>query len=355
MRIAHMILSRGFAGTERSTAEMCNAHCEAHQVLLILRHDHTRAGKSIREFLDPRVAVVEVNGWLPSARVERALRRFRPQVIHAHLRRSVRVLARLRPPAATVATLHMGWNGSHFHAMDGVICIADWQKRVVPPHYAGRVFRINESHVPHRRLAENERQELRRELGAGPQDYLVGGVGRLSFGKGFDVLLAAFRRANLPDARLAIIGDGRQLPLLRLSCSATAHLFPFRANVKDYYQAFDLFVSPARREPLGRVVLEALDAGVPVIATRTLGPTELLTHFGGELVPIAKVPALADAIRRHYTDRVRRSPADLSEYHFARVAAQTERAYRELIARRERRPAAEAAPTRAEQSVAAGG
>jgi len=42
MRIAHIILSRGFAGSERATVEMCNAQCAEHEVLLILkrgRHD----------------------------------------------------------------------------------------------------------------------------------------------------------------------------------------------------------------------------------------------------------------------------------------------------------------------------
>ncbi len=40
LRIAHIILSRGFAGSERATAEMCNAHCEKHDVLLIIKKGH---------------------------------------------------------------------------------------------------------------------------------------------------------------------------------------------------------------------------------------------------------------------------------------------------------------------------
>src|SRR5687768_12084807 len=101
---------------------MCNAHCDKHQVLLILKRAHRgRGGVSIREWLDSAVEVVEVGNWLPRAGIARALTRFRPEVIHAHLRRSTRMLSRIRPAAPTVATLHLSVNGPHFADMDGLI------------------------------------------------------------------------------------------------------------------------------------------------------------------------------------------------------------------------------------------
>jgi glycosyltransferase involved in cell wall biosynthesis len=101
--------------------------------------------------------------------------------------------------------------------------------------------------------------------------------------------------------------------------------------VKDYYQAFDLFVSPSRREPLGRVVLEALDAGVPVLATATDGPSELLARYGGDLVPVDDIEALAARLRHHYSVRTPTARHDLSPYHIDNVARQTLRAYEALI------------------------
>ena len=64
MRIAHLLLSRGFAGTERATAEMCNAHVRDHAVLAVLRGGHRGAGgASIRDHLDPAVQVIEIGPW----------------------------------------------------------------------------------------------------------------------------------------------------------------------------------------------------------------------------------------------------------------------------------------------------
>ncbi|HEY7379544.1 MAG TPA: glycosyltransferase [Steroidobacteraceae bacterium] len=332
LRIVHTILSKGFAGSERATAEMCNAHCREHEVLLILKRGHTsRNGVSIRQWLDPAVQVVEVGNWLPRAGMARALEQFRPDVIHAHLRRSTRLLARIRPPAPTIATLHLTANGPHFADMDGLICIAQWQHEDIPRGYRGRVFDINESLIPNRRLSASEIATLRRELGAAPGDYLVGGVGRLARSKGFDVLVEAFKRAHLPAARLVIIGEGRERTRLERALVPGISLPGFRSDAKDCYQAFDVFVSPSRSEPLGRVVLEALDAGVPVIASATRGPAEILSRYPGELFPIGDVDALAALLRRSHELRPPRLHHDLSAYHLPNIARETAAAYRELI------------------------
>jgi glycosyltransferase involved in cell wall biosynthesis len=334
MRIAHMLLSRGFAGTERATAEMCNAHCREHAVLLIVRRDHRGAGAaSILDRLDPAVQVAEVGKWWPQGAVRAALAQFAPSVIHAHLRRSTRLLARIRPDAATIATLHLTVNGRHFAAMDGLICIADWQQRDIPRDYRGQIFRINESMIPARRLSEPEIAARRAELGAPGAQFLVGAVGRLAYSKGFDLLIDAFERAALPEAHLAILGDGRERRRLERMADARISLPGFRADVKDYYQAFDLFVCPSRREPLGRVVLEALDAGTPVVAFSTDGPAELLARHGGDLLPIGDVDALAARLRHHYHVRTPRRALDLSAYHIDTVARQTLRAYESVCDR----------------------
>jgi len=332
MRIAHMLLSRGFAGTERATAEMCNAHGREHAVLLIIRRDHRGAGgASIRDRLDPGVQVVEVGRWWPRAAVRTALVRFAPDVVHAHLRRSTRLLAGIGPAAATIATLHLTVNGPHFAAMDGLICIAAWQQRDIPLDYAGLTFFINESMIPARRLRPEEVAARRAELGVSAPQFLIGAVGRLAHSKGFDVLIQAFERAALPAAHLAIVGDGRERARLARMAGPGVTLAGFRAEVKDYYQAFDLFICPSRREPLGRVVLEALDAGVPIIATATDGPSQLLARYGGDLVPVGDVDALAARLRHHYDTRTPRVLHDLSPYNIETVAPQTLAAYQSVI------------------------
>jgi glycosyltransferase involved in cell wall biosynthesis len=317
---------------------MCNAQGRSHDVLLIIKRSHTNdAGISIRQWLDANIQVAEVSDWLPRGDIARVLEHFRPDVIHGHLRRSTRMLARLRPTAPTVATLHITVNGPHFSALDGIICIARWQHNDIPANYRGLVFDIKLGYVPHRRLSPAEIAARRAELGVGPRDFLIGGVGRLAKSKGFDTLIEAFKRAKLSDAKLAIFGDGRERGRLDRLCTRDISLPGFRSEIKDYYQVFDLFVCPSRREPLPYVLLEALDAGVPIAASNALGNAELLETFPGSLFAVDDIEALSSLLGRYRADPPPKAAQDLSSYAFDTVMRQTEAAYHQLIARKQNR------------------
>ena len=109
----------------------------------------------------------------------------------------------------------------------------------------------------------------------------------------------------------------------------------FREDAKDLCQAFDLFVSPSRIEPFGRVIVEALDAGTPVIATDALGPRDIARRFPIEIVPRNDVEELAGALRRAATRPRQRLSLDLSEFEVRSIAARMLDAYEEVLSARE--------------------
>src|SRR4029450_8029395 len=143
LRIAHIILSRGFAGSERATAEMCNAHCDKHDVLLIIKKGHANsAGVTIRQWVDPRVQIVEVGNWFPKSDIATALEEFDAQGIRGPRGKSTKMLAKIKPRGATLVTLHISVNGPHFADMDGIVCIARWQHQGIPKDYKGNVVEL---------------------------------------------------------------------------------------------------------------------------------------------------------------------------------------------------------------------
>lgn len=328
-----VILSRGFAGSERAAAESCNALCSRHDVALVLRRDdRAKGGASIRDHLDPGVELIDVPPlWFTRATLRGVVRRWRPDVVHTHLRRGTRYVAQIRPSAAHLCTVHISINGAHYLRADGIICMTEWQLATIPAHYRGRRFLIPNSLVPEPRLGPERVRGLRAELGASDADFVIGGVGRIVPGKGFDVLIRAFAEARLPDSKLVIVGDGRELERLRGLAGPNVRFTGYRPDAKLCFQAFDLFVSPSRREPFGRVIIEALDAGTPVVATDVAGPRDIARRFPLELVPPDDVAALAQALRRAHARPRTRLALDLSQYHVDNVARRILDAYRETL------------------------
>ncbi|MGC1386808.1 MAG: glycosyltransferase [Steroidobacteraceae bacterium] len=335
----HVILSRGFAGSERYAAELASFQSAEHEVALLVRSTHrSLLGMSIVDAVSDRVQISAVpTRWRTQRAVEQRIKEFRPDVIHTHLRRSSRLIARAHADAPSVATLHIAANGPHFFKLDGLICNAHWQVREIPPTYRGRVFKLNQLLTPHRRLSAAEIVSLRESLGIAPGEFLIGAVGRLARSKGLDILIEAFRAAELPNARLVILGDGRERARLERLLGPNMAMPGFRKNIKDYYQAFDLFVCPSRREPLPLVMLEAFDAGLPVVASTADGCRELIDQYGGEIFPAGDVAALASILRRQISAPSRRLVPDLRPHFIENVSQTIMDVYRTLIAERGQR------------------
>jgi glycosyltransferase involved in cell wall biosynthesis len=333
LRVMQVILSRGFAGSERAAAETCAALSRGHEVALVVRSDHRNAaGVSVVDALEPGITVFEVPPhWGAERRLAELVAEWRPDVIHTHLRRGTRYVARMRRDAVHVSTLHLHLNGRHYLRTDGLFCISEWQLATLPSSYRGLAFLVPNSLVSHPRLDAERIRALRAEFGAGDHDYLVGGVGRLVPRKGFDVLVRAFQEACLPSARLVIVGEGGERGRLERLAGDRVVFTGFRRDVKDIYQALDLFVLPSSYEPFGRVIAEALDGGAPVIAADSEGPRDLARRFPIELVPRDDVDALASALRRRAAAGRTRIVADLAEFNLDRTAERIEEAYRAVL------------------------
>jgi glycosyltransferase involved in cell wall biosynthesis len=152
--------------------------------------------------------------------------------------------------------------------------------------------------------------EARQSLGIPAGRLVVGAVGRLSAEKGFDLLIRAvdrLARAGL-DLDLLIAGEGDEEPRLRalaseLGCGERVRLLGFQANVKELYQAFDVFVLSSLREGLPNVLLEAMALEVPVLATRIAGVPRLIDdESNGLLIQPGSVDELTRALERLLRD-----------------------------------------------------
>lgn len=152
----------------------------------------------------------------------------------------------------------------------------------------------------------------RRRIGLGPQEFLIGTVGRLSPEKGQTHLLEAFARvgAEMPRAKLVLVGGGTDKGILERHAARlryadriffTGELPP--DEVAALYPLVSLFVLPSLREQVPGSLLEAMAHGRPVVASGVGGIPEILRHEAtGLLVPPGDPEALAEAILTLYRD-----------------------------------------------------
>lgn len=154
------------------------------------------------------------------------------------------------------------------------------------------------------------RESLRTAFGVPDDAVLVLLVGALERRKGHDVLLAAAAHA---DARLhyAFCGTGSAEPALRAAAAPLGDrvvFAGFRTDVAACLAAADVAVLPSRHEGLGVAALEAMAAGLPVVASRTGGLAEVVADGEtGLLVPPEDAAALARALDRLAADAALRA------------------------------------------------
>jgi glycosyltransferase involved in cell wall biosynthesis len=164
------------------------------------------------------------------------------------------------------------------------------------------------------RLERSDRQAVRGRWGLRDDDVMILHVGRSHPQKGQDVLIDAFAKARRerPGLVLFLVGQGKVREALaqRAEAAGVSQAVRFENSSKDvtpYYRAADLFVFPSRYEAFGIVLLEAMTAGLAIVASRVGGIPEVTGEETALLVPAGDVGALADAILSLAGDPVWRS------------------------------------------------
>ena len=350
LTIVHAVFSSRLAGGERHCIDLAQAQAAmGHRVHIV-----GPSRSAVRHVVGPNVQYHGIAlPLMRGLRFSRIARKLGADVCHGHLGPACKAVAQATP-ATRIGTLHVGYKAHHHATMDGVICVNSAQRARLGEY--GGESKVIFNWAPER--DESDAGDLRAELGLRPDQLLVGSLGRLNHAKGMDFLIEAFR-ANAPaHAVLAILGEGEEMAALQRLADGDPRirLLGFRSDVNAALAAMDLFVSASREEAFPLAILEAMRAGVPVIASATQGPLEMLADQPAQIVPIGDVPALGDAIaaalaRIGELPRAQRQPVayDVSAYDRTTAVARTIAFYRQVTAQRRMHAVAE--PTRAASRV----
>jgi glycosyltransferase involved in cell wall biosynthesis len=178
----------------------------------------------------------------------------------------------------------------------------------------------------------------------------VGTVGHLAPIKGHDIFVRAAALVHRPDVQFLIIGEdkspqmdhrrGLEKLVADLGLNGVVAMPGWREDVDTMLSSLTLFVSAARSEPFGLAIVEAMAAGLPIVATTSEGASEIIEDgVSGRLIPRDNPEALAKAINElldnpDESSRLARNAlsAARNRYSLSRMATDTERVYREVLA-----------------------
>ena len=328
-RILYLIDDLTLGGAQRAllsqAAALDRERFEVHVASLELRPGGPLA-QSFREAgiaVHTLTTVGEPLGLAP-LRLRALVTSLRPDVVHTHLARAGiagRIVARSRRVPHVVSTLHhlSDWTERRLHPMrildratlplaDRICAVSDAVRDAVAsmsPALRERTVTLRNGVVLEDfQIPEGGRAAARARLGLAPADFVVGTVGRLEPSKGIETLLRAAAKASTraPMLQLLIVGDGsdrwRLEELTRaLQISSWVTFTGSRADVPRFLAAADLFACPSRSEGLGLAAIEALAAGLPVLASHAGGLPEIVEdRVSGRLLPPDAPEEWADAI-----------------------------------------------------------
>jgi glycosyltransferase involved in cell wall biosynthesis len=357
--IFHLIPDLGLGGAQRALCYLAGAmdHSRFRLTVAYWGADHDlchalgRAG----------VEVVRLDGVGASLlrlaeALARELRLARPDILHTHLFDAdlVGVLtAQILGIRHCCSTIHsFSFFSTRFHRWRYRWLLGPFVSRFFPVSRALGAFLVQRCRVPASQVQVILNGINTAAFAGSPQrqqsagaDPVIGTLARLDSRKGIRFLVDAFARLQqrLPDARLIVGGAGEEREGLERLVEAlgVARRVAFIGRVRnpeEFYRQLDCFVLPSLDEGFGLVVLEAMAAGLPVIATRVGGVPEIIEHGrNGLLVEPADAGAIADAIhtlcaspeqRKRLVEGARQTSL---RFDIVRTAAEVQLAYEALL------------------------
>ena len=263
-----------------------------------------------------------VNPWrdlLGLVELYRLCRRERPAIVHANSSKAGvlgRIAAALARVPVRVFTVH-GWAFAAHRGLAGRLYL--WAERLVRP-LTTVIVCVSETeravglaaHTCTAKRTAVVRNAV--DVAAAPQaahddrEPQLISVGRFKYPKDFATLVDALARLE-PPARALLVGDGPERMAIeaevrRLGLAGRVTLAGERGDVPELLAASDVFVLSSRSEGLPMSVLEAMAAGLPVVASSVGGVPELVVEGEtGFLVPVGDAAALAAALERLIADQ----------------------------------------------------
>ncbi len=307
MRILHLVKSKNYAGSEQTMLTLCELLKDAgHEVFIA-----TSYGRILNQLCKERgfkVVPVDLVAPFAASKLAKFVKEQHIDIVHSYLTGGARIANKLHKKCGLPAFAHLLVTREHpvFSELGHrgsliAVCqfIADFYigKYGIPHEKIPIVHNI--SIIPKSELEDKPKSELRKWLNAEfslPEDSkVIAMVGRLSDGKGQDVLIEAIPAVLEvhPDTHILMVGKAKsgskkenELRTLvkEKGLENYIHFTGFRRDVGNIIRACDINCVPSRYDILPLTLIEGMHMGTPLVASHVGGIPEVLHHSKNALL-----------------------------------------------------------------------
>jgi glycosyltransferase involved in cell wall biosynthesis len=310
IKIIHIILSSGFAGSERHMIDLINFQSKNYKTYLIKLKKNYYLNNLI---ISKKTKIYKIPKYFKKFFLRKIIKKLNPDIIHTHLGGASKIISKKWGNFKLVATCHMNYKKKYYTNHDGIIVLNKTQEKIVKKEFHNKIIRINlwPSLI---RSKKYKKLYLLNKLKIKKNSYIFGSLGRFHYQKGFDLILKIFDKLKLKNCYLILIGNGHKEYKKIYKNNHNIKILAHKNNPDDYLRIFNTFIFPSRWESFGLSLIEAMRNNLPIITSVNEGNKDWIKKFNVTRFNIDNDNQLKKAILKHYLNKAKKQKYNLKNF-----------------------------------------
>ena len=324
LKIIHVILSKGFAGSEKYVVDLTSYQNKNHLVYVIILNKN----KKLKNSLENKSKIYEVGSFFKKYNIKKIINKIKPQIVHTHLGEAAKLVQK-SSEYKTVATMHMNYKNKDYRNSDAIIVSNNTQYKEIKKKYSGELFKSYLwVKLP---KPEINKKKLIKSLNLPKKNFIFGSIGRFHPQKGFDVLIECFKEMNLDDCTLILIGNGHEKYKFLETKNNNFKIIGHVKNVSNYFNLFDVGLFFSRWETFGYSLVEAMQFNLPIISSQHIGNKDWLNKFKIIKVNLNNKKQIKNSIKKLFKSRPMKKKYDLKMFDYKKNCDAITSIYKKLL------------------------
>jgi glycosyltransferase involved in cell wall biosynthesis len=322
--ILHIILSKGYAGSEKYVLDLVRYQKKDHKVFLII----LKSNKIFKEYIDDKIKIFEISNFFKKYKIKHIIEQIKPNIIHTHLGEATKSVNK-STDYKTISTMHMNYRDDIYKNSDAIIVSNSSQFNQIKKNFNGKLFKSNLwVNLPKISIIKSK---LKKDLRIPSNNFIFGSIGRFHPQKGFDIIIKTFKDLKLKHCTLVLIGNGhkefKNLEYKNDNFRVIGHV----RNVSNYYNIFDAGIFMSRWETFGYSLVEAMKFRLPIISSKHIGNKDWIDKFNILKVDQENKNQLKEYIKKLYILKNSKKKYDLKNFEYKKNCEAITRIYRKLL------------------------